>query len=95
MSGAQPDAHLPDAYLPDAYLIERIREALAHDPNVAELGISVRVTPDMVFLTGDVASAERRDAVVAVVEPLAEGRTVRSGITVVPVAEAGAEEVLS
>lgn len=80
---------------PDAYLVERIREALAHDPSVAELGISVRVTPDMVFLTGDVGTAERREAVAAAVEPLAEGRTVRNGVTVVPVAEAGAEESLS
>ena len=72
---------------PDAYLAERIREALAHDPNVAELGISVRVAPAMVFLTGDVGTVERRDAVGAVVAALAEGRTVRNGLTVVAVTE--------
>ena len=81
--------------VPEAYLVERIREALAHDPNVAELGIQVRVTADMVFLTGDVASPERREAVRSVVEPLVDGRTVRNGITVVPVAQAGVEEIIT
>lgn len=76
-------------------MVERIREALAHDPNVAELGITVRVTPDMVFLTGDVGAAERKDAVAAAVEPLAEGRAVRNGITVVKGAEVDLEETIS
>lgn len=79
---------------PEAYLVERIRDALAHHPDVAELGITVRVTPDMVFLTGDVGTPERRDAVSAVVEPLAGGRAVRNGISVVPLSEDDVEENL-
>ena len=79
---------------PDAYLVERIRDALAHDPNVAELGITVRVTPDLVFLTGDVGTPERKEAVAAVVGALADGRAVSNGITVVPIEEASAEETI-
>jgi osmotically-inducible protein OsmY len=80
---------------PDVYLVERIREVLAHDPNIAELGITVRVTSDMVFLTGDVATAERREAVAAVVAPLTAGRVVRNGITVVQADEVDAEETIA
>ena len=62
---------------------------------MAELGITVRVTPDMVFLTGDVGTAERKDAIGAAVAPLVEGRTVRNGITVVSLSEDDVEETLA
>jgi hypothetical protein len=80
---------------PTPYLIERVREALAHDPRVAELGISVAVTGDAVLLTGDVATAERREAVAEVVEPLLEGRTLHNGVTVASLAEVDQREELA
>lgn len=80
---------------PAPYLIERVREALAHDPRVAELGISVTVTGDAVLLTGDVATAERREAVAEVVEPLLEGRTLHNGVTVASLAEVDQREELA
>jgi hypothetical protein len=55
---------------PKHYLIGRVREALATDPRVNELTIQVTVAGDKIFLTGTVATAERRDAISAVVEEL-------------------------
>lgn len=76
---------------PDEYLVERIRGALAE---LAELGITVRVTPEMVFLTGDVGTPERKEEVEAAVAALVNGRTVRNGLTVVDLAEVDAEEII-
>lgn len=67
---------------PDAYVVEHIREALAHDPRVAELGITVSVSGGTVFLTGDVATPERKEAVAEVVRPLVRGRLLHNALTV-------------
>jgi len=80
---------------PAAYLVERLREALAHDPRVAELGISVTVSGDAVLLTGYVATPERKAAVTEVVEPLLEGRTLHNGVTVATLAEVDTREELA
>jgi osmotically-inducible protein OsmY len=53
------------------YLSERIREALATDPTVGELGLKVRVERDTVFLGGTVTTNERRAAARAVAHELA------------------------
>jgi hypothetical protein len=79
---------------PDAYLVARVREALAHDPRVAELGISVTVAGDSVLLTGEVATPERKAAVTEVVQPLLEGRRLSNGVTVANLAETGTEETI-
>jgi len=50
------------------YLIQRIREALAHDPRVGELELAVNVRGGKVFITGTIHSDERRRAVSEVVE---------------------------
>ncbi|MGH9223871.1 MAG: BON domain-containing protein [Acidimicrobiales bacterium] len=73
--------------MPDEYLSERIRDALAHDDRVAELGISVSVSGDRVFLTGDVATDERKAAVAEVVRPLLEGRSLHNAVTVASLSE--------
>ncbi len=80
---------------PEAYLVERVREALAHDPRVSELGISVRVAGDRVLLTGDVATPERKAAATDVVAPLLGGRTLENGLTVANLAETDAEETIA
>ena len=80
---------------PAAYLVERVREALAHDSRVSELGISVTVTGDSVMLTGDVATPERKSAVAEVVEPLLEGRTLHNAVTVATMTEVDAKEELA
>lgn len=84
---------MPEAE-PQAYLAERIRTALAHDDRVAELGISVSVSAERVFLTGDVATPERKTAVAEVVTPLLEGRSLHNAVSVADLSEPeGGEEI--
>jgi len=47
----------------DQYVIQRVREALAHDPRVGELELGVDVRGDRLFVTGTVQTEERRVAV--------------------------------
>jgi hypothetical protein len=44
-------------------ILERIHQALACDPRVAELGLQVTVAADKVFIMGTVETAERQAAV--------------------------------
>jgi osmotically-inducible protein OsmY len=67
------------------YLVARLRDALAHDGRVAALDINVRIVGDDVFLTGQVTSPARRDAVHAVVHDFAPGLTVHNQLDVLPV----------
>jgi hypothetical protein len=48
---------------PDDYAIERLRDALATDERVAEMGVQVRIAAGKVFLTGQIPTEERRQAV--------------------------------
>ena len=48
---------------PEDYAIQRLRDALATDERVAEMGVQVRIAAGKVFLTGQVATPERRHAV--------------------------------
>jgi len=66
----------------DEYLAEHVRDALAHDRRVAELGISVTVEPTAVRLSGQVATEERRDAAAIVAGEVLAGREVRNDVTV-------------
>jgi hypothetical protein len=48
----------------DEYAVQRLREALATDERVAEMGVQVRVAAgSKVFLTGQVPTEERQQAV--------------------------------
>ncbi|HET7719645.1 MAG TPA: BON domain-containing protein [Acidimicrobiales bacterium] len=48
---------------PDDYAVEHLRNALATDERVAEMGLEVRIAAGKVFLTGQVLTEERRRAV--------------------------------
>ena len=48
---------------PEDYAIQRLREALATDERVAEMGLEVRIAAGKVFLTGQVPTEERQHAV--------------------------------
>jgi osmotically-inducible protein OsmY len=80
---------------PDAYLVERIREALAHDPRVSELGICVTVAGGKILLSGEVATPERKAAATEVAEPLAEGRAVHNALAVSALTEPADREWLA
>lgn len=48
---------------PDDYRLQRLREALAKDPRVGELELEVRSAGGKVFVSGLVATDERRRAI--------------------------------
>lgn len=51
---------------PDHYAAERLRDALAGDERVSELGLQVRIVAGKVFLTGQVPTQDRVDAASAI-----------------------------
>ena len=67
---------------PKHYLVGRVREALATDPRVNELTIQVTLAGNKVFLSGTVATPERREAITAVVGELLPEHEVHNETTV-------------
>jgi osmotically-inducible protein OsmY len=80
---------------PKAYLVAHVREALARDGRTNELHVDVTVAGRRVFLTGEVASEERRQAVRDVVSELLPDHDVHNETTVPQLAEPEAPEKLS
>jgi osmotically-inducible protein OsmY len=62
---------------PEIYLAEHLREALAQDPRVGELGIAVEIEGDSVVLSGTMTSPEQQDAAVAIAHHFLPGHQVR------------------
>jgi osmotically-inducible protein OsmY len=48
---------------PEDYATQRLRDALAADERVGEMGVQVRAVAGKVFLTGQVPTPERQQAV--------------------------------
>jgi osmotically-inducible protein OsmY len=67
----------------DAYVVAHVREALAADGRVAELGIDVERTGDALVLLGRVASAGRREAAAVVAAEQAPGFRIVNELDVV------------
>jgi len=63
---------------PKHYLVQRIREALAHDPRVSELELQVTVRGSKVFVAGAVPTEDRRQAVTEVVQESAPDHEVHN-----------------
>ncbi len=63
---------------PPEYTEAHVAEALATDPRVSLLGIEVSVRAREVFLSGDVGTSERKDAVEEVVAELLPGYTIHN-----------------
>ena len=78
---------------PPHYLIQRVREALAHDPRVGELELRVKMVGEKVFVTGTVPTDERRRAVADVVREVLPEVEVHNETTVTVMTEADQEEV--
>ncbi len=72
---------------PEDYACERVREALAADERVGELGVQVRMAAGKVFLTGQVPTAERQAAVGAVAAAVLPDYEVHNETLVTSVAE--------
>jgi osmotically-inducible protein OsmY len=79
---------------PLEYLLGRIQQALATDDRTGELELDVRIAAGRIFLTGTVATAERRDAVQAVVREVAPDLEIVNELSLVPAAEPGPAESL-
>lgn len=79
----------------DHYLVEQIRQALARDERVSELGLDVAVNDGVTTVTGTVSTSKRRDAVEQVVAELVPGYQVRNETRVAVGAETEEVEELS
>ncbi len=67
---------------PDPYLAEQIRSTLAADGRVSDLGLHVTIVGGAAFVTGTVATAERRDAVAVVIAERFPGLSVCNDVVV-------------
>lgn len=67
---------------PREYTEAHIAEALAADPRVSSLGIDVSIRSGEVFLSGDVGTHERHEAVAEVAGELLPGYTVHNDTSV-------------
>ena len=73
---------------PEDYTAQRLREALAGDERVAEMGIQVHLVAGKAFLTGQVATEERRHAVGEVAAEVLPEYEIHNDTVVTVVAEA-------
>jgi osmotically-inducible protein OsmY len=80
---------------PKQYLIERVHRALAQDPRIAAFDVEVTLAGGRVFLTGEVPTQERRDAISTVVRELLPEYEVSNETTVATLAPAGEPEELA
>jgi hypothetical protein len=76
------------------YLAARLRRALAEDPRTAEQGVRAHVCGSTVQLSGEVATAQRRDALAAVIAEHVPDMTVRNDVRVVPTGQPTEREEL-
>lgn len=64
------------------YVVQRVREALAHDPRVGELELGVDVRGDRIYVTGSVLTEERRAAIEEVVREVCPDLEVHNQVRV-------------
>jgi hypothetical protein len=66
----------------EAHVARRLEKALADDERTNELGVRIQATDERVIAVGEVASEERRQAVLSVLREHDPGRTVTDQITI-------------
>jgi BON domain len=76
------------------YLVGKLQHALAIDGRVNMLDVKVMVRGSKIFLTGEVATEERRRAVMAVVAELLPEVEVRNELTVLEINQAPRSEII-
>jgi hypothetical protein len=67
---------------PLEYVAAHLNEALANDPRVSELGLHIAVRGDRLYVTGTVATDERRTAIEDVLAGLGTGYEIHNETTV-------------
>lgn len=84
-----------DDELPDEYVAEHLREAIATESGVHELGVSVTLVGSRVLLGGSASTPAQREAIGELVARLAPDREVVNDVEVPPVDEPAQTEELS
>jgi hypothetical protein len=77
------------------YLAGWLENRIAEEGDVHELGITVRVAGESVFLSGVVSTDERREQVGAFAASLVPGRAICNEVTVASYAEPAGQESLA
>ena len=78
----------------EEYLAQHLRDALAEDPRVSELGIVVTVVGGHVYLSGEVATAERRQAIAEVATEVLPDHQLHNDVGVTSRSQADGMEML-
>jgi hypothetical protein len=78
---------------PKHYVIGRVQEALARDGRVNELEIDVTLAGRRIFIEGEVATEQRRDAITDIVCELLPDYDVVNEVDVVPLSPPEAEQL--
>lgn len=79
---------------PDPYLCEQVRQALAHDDRVGELDLQVAIAAGKVFVTGSVATEDRRRAITVIVSGMLPAHELHNDVVVPPMYDTGEIEHL-
>ncbi len=77
---------------PEHYAGERLRDALAADPRVSDLSLQVHIVARNVFVTGQVPTQERLDAVSEIAVAVLPDYVVHNDLGVITLTEAPAVE---
>jgi hypothetical protein len=80
---------------PKQYVIEHVQRALAQDPRVSALDVEVTLAGGRVFLTGEVPTQERKEAISAVVAEILPDHEICNETSVATLAPAGEPEQLA
>lgn len=83
------------AAAPDPYLAEHLKEVLTCDPRVSGLNLGVTLTANAVVVTGELASAEQRQAVETVIHELLPTYNIRNETAIVDLPEPTDAEAMS
>ena len=92
MSDSEQPRHLEAE--PDPYAGERLREALAADHRVSDLGVQVHTVAANVFVTGQVSTLERVEAVSEIAARVLPDHTLHNDLTVITLDDMPAVEHL-
>lgn len=79
---------------PEHYAGERLRDALAADARVSDLSLEVHIVAGNVFVTGQVPTRERVDAVSQIAARVLPDHVLHNELTVITLSEAPAVERL-
>jgi len=77
------------------YAGERLRQALTADPRVSDLSLQVHIVASNVFVTGQVPTQERLDAVFDVALEVLPDHVLHNDVSVISLSEVASEEHIS